>query len=128
MLFGKIIKQNRQQQPHKIFAQQQDICKFGDHGRIMELAVHPEEETDIVIGECLTRDEAQDIISVLVRDGAVQGEDSIWFLTPSGAHGVKISVCLSRSKVLFAQLLTALSDSLRSLSGLSQLIISCPPL
>ena len=126
MLFGKIIKQNRQQQPHKIFAQQQDICKFGDHGRIMELTVHPEEETDIVIGECLTRDEAQDIINVLVRDGAVQGEDSIWFLTPSGAHGVKISVCLSRSKVLFplSQLLTALSASLRSLSGLSQLRIS----
>ena len=39
----------------------------------MELA-HTEEETDIVIGECLTKDEAQDIISVLVRDGAVQGE------------------------------------------------------
>ena len=92
----------------------------------MELAVHPEEETDIVIGECLTRDEAQDIINVLVRDGAVQGEDSIWFLAPSGAHGVKISVCLSRSKVLFplSQLLTALSASLRSLSGLSQLRIS----
>lgn len=39
----------------------------------MELA-HTEEETDIVIGECLTKHEAQDIISVLVRDGAVQGE------------------------------------------------------
>ena len=51
------------------------MCKFGDHGRIMELA-HKEEETDIVIGECLTKDEAQDIISVLVRDGAVQGETS----------------------------------------------------
>ena len=73
MLLGKIIKPNRQQQPHKIFPQQQHICKFGDHGRIMELA-HTEEETDIVIGECLTKDEAQDIISVLVRDGAVQGE------------------------------------------------------
>ena len=46
----------------------------------MELA-HTEEETDIVIGECLTKDEAQDIINTLVRDGAVQGDNSgkKWF-------------------------------------------------
>ena len=41
----------------------------------MELA-HTEVETDIVIGECLTKDEAQDIINTLVRDGAVQGDNS----------------------------------------------------
>lgn len=39
----------------------------------MELA-NTEEETDIVIGDCLTQDQAQDIINVLVRDGAMQGE------------------------------------------------------
>ena len=73
----------------------------------MELAVHPEEETDIVIGECLTRDEAQDIISVLVRDGAVQGEDSVsrniigFWLCQERKEWQSMSVCLSWSKIVF---------------------------
>ena len=37
----------------------------------MEPGVTPEDD-HIVIGDCLTKDEAEDIIHVLVKDGAVQ--------------------------------------------------------